>query len=165
MMNCNLWKDMLSWVFFYVSLGLFLWGAFSIWHGEKTARFFIRKYGRWKAMMKYERKHRFCPYSPFHLWYERYYPENQFEYRLFKRAIYKSRILNVLAIQFLANVLATWIKWYVIAECCYVKYKESIVELFREDAVSMLAIYIIFPGILTNLIVLILNYCDRKRGA
>ena len=96
MMNCNLWKDMLSWVFFYVSLGLFLWGAFSIWHGEKTARFFIRKYGRWKAMMKYERKHRFCPYSPFHLWYERYYPENQFEYRLFKRAIYKSRILNVL---------------------------------------------------------------------
>lgn len=164
MMNYNLWKDMLSWVFCYVTLGLFLWGTFSIWYGERTARFLIRKYGRWKAMMKYERKHRFWPYSPFHLWYERYCPENPSEYRLFKRAIYKSRILNILAMQFVISVLATWIKWCTIAVCYHAEYKESVVELFREDAVSMLAIYIVFPSILSILIILILNYRDRKRG-
>lgn len=156
---------MLSWLFCYTVVGVCSWVTFSIWHGEREARFLIRKYGHWKGMMKYERKHRFCPYSLLHLWYDRYYPVGQPEYRNFKRALIKSRILNILAIQCLISVVNAWLRWCVFTECCYGQSTETAVELFREESQFMLAIYIIFPGILLTSVMTVLNYCDRKRGA
>ena len=78
--------------------------------GANEARFLLRKYGKWKGLKKYESKHPFYLYSLLYLWYDRYYPVNQPEYKKFKRAINKSRIINILGIQLMCSLLLVGIK-------------------------------------------------------
>ena len=95
----DLWKEMLSWQVYYMFIGFAISVLGSSVCGANEARFLLRKYGKWKGLKKYESKHPFYLYSLLYLWYDRYYPANQPEYKKFKRAINKSRIINILGIQ------------------------------------------------------------------
>lgn len=112
-MNYELWKEILSWEVYYMFIGFAISVLSSSVCGANEARFLLRKYGKWKGLKKYESKHPFCLYSLLYLWYDRYYPVNQPEYKKFKRAINKSRIINILGIQLMCSLLLVGIKQYI----------------------------------------------------
>lgn len=133
--------------------------------GTNEARFLLRKYGKWKGLKKYESKHPFCLYSLLYLWYDRYYPVNQLEYKKFKRAINKSRTINILGIQLMCSLLLVGIKQYILGMYfCNLKDAE-IIEIFRETSCRLIIAYAVIPSILLNAAQAIMNRMDRKRGA
>ena len=163
-MNYELWKEILSWQVCYMFIGLAISVCGSSICGANEARFLLRKYGKWKGLKKYERKHPFYPYSLLHLWYDRYYPVNQPEYKKFKRAINKSRIINILGIQLMCSLLLVGIKHYVLGMYfCDLKDAES-VEIFRDTSRCLIIAYAVIPSILLNTAQAIMNHMDRKRG-
>lgn len=114
--------------------------------------------------MKYERKHQVYESNLFRLWYERYYPENQPEYKKFKRAINKSRIINILGIQLIYNLLLIGIKQYVIGVYFSDLKESAIIEMFRDTSWRMIIVYAIIPSVLLNVAQGIMNHIDKKRG-
>lgn len=164
-MNYELWKEILSWEVCYMFIGFATSVLGSSVCGTNEARFLLRKYGKWKGLKKYESKHPFCLYSLLYLWYDRYYPVNQLEYKKFKRAINKSRIINILGIQLMCSLLLVGIKQYILGMYfCNLKDAE-IIEIFRETSCRLIIAYAVIPSILLNAAQAIMNRMDRKRGA
>lgn len=164
MEHLELWKEILSWQVCYIYIGIAILVCGSMPCGANEARFLLRKYGKWKGLVKYERKHQVYESNLFRLWYERYYPENQPEYKKFKRAINKSRIINILGIQLIYNLLLNGIKQYIIgAYFCDLK-ESAIIEMFRDTSWRMIIVYAIIPSILLNVAQGIMNHMDRTRG-
>lgn len=164
-MNYDLWKEILSWEVYYMFIGFAISVLGSSVCGANEARFLLRKYGKWKGLKKYESKHPFCLYSLLYLWYDRYYQVNQPEYKKFKRAINKSRIINILGIQLMCSLLLVGIKQYILGMYfCNLKDAE-IIEIFRETSCRLIIAYAVIPSILLNAAQAIMNRTDRKRGA
>ena len=160
----DLWKEMLSWQVYYMFIGFAISVLGSSVFGANEARFLLRKYGKWKGLKKYESKHPFYLYSLLYLWYDRYYPVNQPEYKKFKRAINKSRIINILGIQLMCSLLLVGIKQYIWGTYfCDLKDVE-IVETFRDTSRRLIIAYAVMPSILLNAAQAIMNRMDRKRG-
>ena len=161
----DLWKEILSWEVCYMFIGFAISVLGSSVCGANEARFLLRKYGKWKGLKKYESKHPFCLYSLLYLWYDRYYPVNQPEYKKFKRAINKSRIINILGIQLMCSLLLVGIKQYIWG-MYFCKLKDAeIIEIFRETSCRLIIAYAVIPSILLNAAQAIMNRMDRKRGA
>lgn len=164
-MNYELWKEILSWEVYYMFIGFAISVLSSSVCGANEARFLLRKYGKWKGLKKYESKHPFCLYSLLYLWYDRYYPVNQPGYKKFKRAINKSRIINILGIQLMCSLLLVGIKQYIWGMYfCNLKDTE-VIEIFRETSCRLIIAYAVIPSILLNAAQAIMNRMDRKRGA
>lgn len=160
----DLWKEMLSWQVYYMFIGFAISVLGSSVCGANEARFLLRKYGKWKGLKKYESKHPFYLYSLLYLWYDRYYPANQPEYKKFKRAINKSRIINILGIQLMCSLLLVGIKQYFLGMYfCDLKDAE-IIEIFRDISCRLIIAYAAIPSILLNVAQAIMNRMDRKRG-
>ena len=160
----DLWKEMLSWQVYYMFIGFAISVLGSSVCGANEARFLLRKYGKWKGLKKYESKHPFCLYSLLYLWYDRYYPVNQTEYKKFKRAINKSRIINILGIQLMCSLLLVGIKQYIWGMYFGNLKDAEIIEIFRETSCRLIIAYAVIPSILLNAAQALMNRMDRKRG-